>query len=106
MLWEVFVTRFEEAFGQYRRDEPVYFTRGVAWAKRGDSWSAIDRRGHAVEGIAPAAANPMGARGLVRMQSRALASAREINIAFLKTGHWLRGMGHDRATSVQSGIPG
>ena len=28
----------------------------------------------------------------------------EINITFFKTGHWLRGMGHDRATSVQSGI--
>jgi isoquinoline 1-oxidoreductase beta subunit len=28
----------------------------------------------------------------------------EINIAFFKTGHWLRGMGHDRVTSVQSGI--
>jgi isoquinoline 1-oxidoreductase beta subunit len=28
----------------------------------------------------------------------------EINITFFKTGHWLRGMGHDRATSVQSGL--
>jgi isoquinoline 1-oxidoreductase subunit beta len=28
----------------------------------------------------------------------------EINITFFKTGHWLRGMGHDRGTSVQSGI--
>src|SRR5205823_9606403 len=28
----------------------------------------------------------------------------EINIAFFKTGHWLRGMGHDRGTSLQSGI--
>jgi isoquinoline 1-oxidoreductase beta subunit len=28
----------------------------------------------------------------------------QINITFFKTGHWLRGMGHDRATSVQSGI--
>jgi isoquinoline 1-oxidoreductase subunit beta len=28
----------------------------------------------------------------------------EINITFFKTGHWLRGMGHDRSTSVQSGI--
>src|ERR1700755_2062429 len=28
----------------------------------------------------------------------------EINITFFKTGHWLRGMGHDRATSLQSGI--
>ena len=28
----------------------------------------------------------------------------EINIAFFKTGHWLRGMGHDRGTSVQSAI--
>jgi isoquinoline 1-oxidoreductase beta subunit len=28
----------------------------------------------------------------------------EINISFFKTGHWLRGMGHDRATSVQSGV--
>ena len=28
----------------------------------------------------------------------------EINIQFFKTGHWMRGMGHDRATSVQSGI--
>jgi isoquinoline 1-oxidoreductase subunit beta len=28
----------------------------------------------------------------------------EINIIFFKTGHWLRGMGHDRGTSVQSGI--
>jgi isoquinoline 1-oxidoreductase beta subunit len=28
----------------------------------------------------------------------------DINIAFFKTGHWLRGMGHDRGTSVQSAI--
>ena len=28
----------------------------------------------------------------------------EINISFFKTGHWLRGMGHDRGTSLQSGI--
>jgi isoquinoline 1-oxidoreductase subunit beta len=28
----------------------------------------------------------------------------EINITFFKTGHWLRGMGHDRGTSLQSGI--
>jgi isoquinoline 1-oxidoreductase beta subunit len=28
----------------------------------------------------------------------------EINIRFFKTGHWLLGMGHDRATSVQSAI--
>jgi isoquinoline 1-oxidoreductase beta subunit len=28
----------------------------------------------------------------------------EINITFFKTGHWLRGMGHDRGTSVQSGL--
>jgi isoquinoline 1-oxidoreductase beta subunit len=28
----------------------------------------------------------------------------EINIAFFKTGHWLNGMGHDRATSIQSCI--
>jgi len=28
----------------------------------------------------------------------------QINITFFKTGHWLNGMGHDRCTSVQSGI--
>jgi isoquinoline 1-oxidoreductase beta subunit len=28
----------------------------------------------------------------------------DINITFFKTGHWLNGMGHDRCTSVQSGI--
>jgi isoquinoline 1-oxidoreductase beta subunit len=28
----------------------------------------------------------------------------EINIRFFSTGHWLAGMGHDRATSVQSAI--
>jgi isoquinoline 1-oxidoreductase subunit beta len=28
----------------------------------------------------------------------------QINISFFKTGHWLDGMGHDRATSIQSGI--
>ena len=28
----------------------------------------------------------------------------EINIEFFESGHWLRGMGHDRATSVQSAI--
>jgi isoquinoline 1-oxidoreductase beta subunit len=28
----------------------------------------------------------------------------EINITFFKSGHWLRGMGHDRGTSVQSAI--
>ena len=28
----------------------------------------------------------------------------EINVTFFKTGHWLNGMGHDRGTSVQSGL--
>jgi isoquinoline 1-oxidoreductase beta subunit len=28
----------------------------------------------------------------------------QINISFFKTGHWLDGMGHDRGTSIQSGI--
>ena len=28
----------------------------------------------------------------------------QINITFFKTGHWLDGMGHDRGTSIQSGI--
>jgi isoquinoline 1-oxidoreductase beta subunit len=28
----------------------------------------------------------------------------EINIRFFKTGHWIAGMGHDRATTIQSGI--
>jgi len=28
----------------------------------------------------------------------------EINIRFFKSGHWLDGMGHDRATSIQSAI--
>ena len=28
----------------------------------------------------------------------------EINISFFKSGHWLDGMGHDRATSIQSAI--
>jgi isoquinoline 1-oxidoreductase beta subunit len=28
----------------------------------------------------------------------------QVNIRFFKTGHWLLGMGHDRATSVQSAI--
>jgi isoquinoline 1-oxidoreductase subunit beta len=28
----------------------------------------------------------------------------QINITFFKTGHWLDGMGHDRGTSLQSGI--
>jgi len=28
----------------------------------------------------------------------------DINIQFFETEHWMRGMGHDRATSVQSGI--
>ena len=44
-------------------DEPIIFVpalRGVAWAKRSDSWSAIDRRGHPVPGIASTAANLMG----------------------------------------------
>jgi hypothetical protein len=42
-------------------DEPVYFTRGLAWAKRdGGNWCAIDRRGRPVPGIACADANPMG----------------------------------------------
>ena len=30
----------------------------------------------------------------------------EINIRFFPTGHWLMGMGHDRATSVQAAIGG
>jgi hypothetical protein len=44
-------------------DDPVYFMpslRGVAWAKRGDRWCAIDRRGRPVPGIACTDAHPMG----------------------------------------------
>jgi hypothetical protein len=36
-------------------EEPAYFVstlRGIAWAKRDGRWCAIDRRGHAVPGIA------------------------------------------------------
>jgi isoquinoline 1-oxidoreductase subunit beta len=28
----------------------------------------------------------------------------EINIRFFKSGHWIAGMGHDRATTIQSAI--
>jgi CO/xanthine dehydrogenase Mo-binding subunit len=40
---------------------------------------------------------------LVRL-SRIAEDPPEINIRFFPTGHWLIGMGHDRATSVQSAI--
>jgi isoquinoline 1-oxidoreductase beta subunit len=36
--------------------------------------------------------------------SRMKEDAPEINIRFFKSGHWLDGMAHDRATSIQSGI--
>jgi hypothetical protein len=45
-------------------DEPIYFVpglRGVAWARRGDRWCAIDRRGRSVPSIACTDADPMGA---------------------------------------------
>jgi WG repeat protein len=44
-------------------EEPVYFARdlrGVAWAKRGGNWCAIDRRGSLVSGIPCADADPTG----------------------------------------------
>jgi hypothetical protein len=44
-------------------DEPVYFMprlRGVAWAKRGGNWCAIDRRGRGVADIACTGADPTG----------------------------------------------
>jgi hypothetical protein len=40
-------------------DEPVYFTRGVAWAKRNRNWCAIDRRGRPVPGIPCADEDPV-----------------------------------------------
>jgi hypothetical protein len=43
-------------------DEPVYFApslRGVAWAKRGGNWCAIDRHGNPVPGISCTDADPM-----------------------------------------------
>ena len=45
--------------------------------------------------------------GLIRtyfLLSRINEDPPAINITFFKTGHWLHGMGHDRGTSVQSGI--
>jgi hypothetical protein len=42
-------------------DEPVYFgsrDRGTAWAKRDGKWCPIDRRNHAVPGIACSDVNP------------------------------------------------
>lgn len=48
-------------------DEPVYFgwhNRGIAWAKQGGKWCAIDRRGHPIPGIACSDTNPMGSPGL------------------------------------------
>jgi hypothetical protein len=49
-------------------DEPLYFLpalRGVAWAKRGEHWCAIDRRGRRVPGHPCVDAEPTGftARG-------------------------------------------
>jgi hypothetical protein len=44
-------------------DEPTHFVpslRGVAWARRGDRWCAIDRRGRPVPSIACTDANPVG----------------------------------------------
>jgi hypothetical protein len=44
-------------------DEPIYFMpglRGAGWAKRGERWSAIDRRGRPVPGITSITANPLG----------------------------------------------
>jgi hypothetical protein len=44
-------------------DAPVYFLpglRGVAWAKLGGRWCAIDRRGRTVPGIACTEADPVG----------------------------------------------
>jgi hypothetical protein len=44
-------------------DAPVYFTpglRGIAWAKRGGNWCAIDRQGHLVSDIPCADADPLG----------------------------------------------
>lgn len=42
-------------------DAPVYFAglRGIAWAKSGERWCAIDRRGRSVPGIACADENPV-----------------------------------------------
>ncbi|HEV2153290.1 WG repeat-containing protein [Bradyrhizobium sp.] len=42
-------------------DEPVYFAlhyRGIAWAKQNGKWCPIDRRNHAVPGIACSDVNP------------------------------------------------
>jgi WG containing repeat len=47
-------------------DAPVYFLgalRGVAWAKRGERWCAIDRRGIAVLSLPCADADPTGLTG-------------------------------------------
>ena len=47
-------------------DEPAFFSpglRGIAWAKNGNRWCAIDRRGRSVPGIACTDTNPLGTPG-------------------------------------------
>ena len=44
-------------------EAPIYYLpgfRGIAWARRGNSWCAIDRRGRSVPGIACTDADPSG----------------------------------------------
>jgi hypothetical protein len=46
-----------------RFDEPVYFTRGLAWARSDRKWCAIDRRGRPVPGIPCADEDPVSRPG-------------------------------------------
>ena len=43
-------------------DDPIYFSRGIAWAKRDKSWCAIDRRGP-VPSLPCLNVDPTGGRG-------------------------------------------
>jgi hypothetical protein len=62
------------------------FDLGLDQCRRGQPISPVDRR--AVPGS----------------RLRSVRVAEQINIRFFPTEHWLIGMGHDRATSVQSAI--
>src|SRR5215831_1176103 len=52
-----------EVIAEPQFDDPVFFTpafRGIAWAKRGNHWCAMDRRAHPIPDIPCADVNPAG----------------------------------------------
>ena len=109
------------AHGPYRLDQPAGRScacgASTSPMKKASGWSIRCRSGSRSRARSPGSTTTPCCRTAMwptaasprttSTDSRCRASTRirrRSTSRFFKTGHWLRGMGHDRATSVQSGI--